>query len=68
MNWEDGMALNEFIALVCSKFGQDVEGMETLQTRTSKLSVVINESTSHSNDNNKPKRDILAELLKRKVS
>ncbi|MDG1548863.1 MAG: hypothetical protein P8Q94_02305 [Candidatus Poseidoniaceae archaeon] len=68
LNWNDGMALNEFIALVCSKFGQEVEGMDTLQKRTSKLSVVINESTSHSNDNNKPKRDILAELLKRKVA
>tara|TARA_Y100000768_G_C23839359_1_gene615362 strand:- start:253 stop:906 length:654 start_codon:yes stop_codon:yes gene_type:complete len=66
LNWNDGLALNEFIALVCSKFSKDVEPLETLQKRTTELSVTIEKST---NQNNKlAKRDILAELLKRKVA
>lgn len=66
LNWNDGLALNEFIALVCSKFSKDVEPLETLQKRTTELSVTIEKST---NKNNKlAKRDILAELLKRKVA
>ena len=66
LNWNDGLALNEFIALVCSKFDNDVKPLETLQKRTTELSVTIEKST---NKNNKlPKRDILAELLKRKVT
>ena len=66
LNWNDGLALNEFIALVCSKFSKDVEQLETLQKRTTELSVTMEKST---NQNNKlAKRDILAELLKRKVA
>ena len=66
LNWNDGLALNEFIALVCSKFGNDVAPLETLQKRTTELSVTIEKST---NKNNKlPKRDILAELLRRKIA
>jgi len=66
LNWNDGLALNEFIALVCSKFSKDVEPLETLQKRTTELSVTMEKST---NQNNKlAKRDILAELLKRKVA
>jgi len=66
LNWNDGLALNEFIALVCSKFSKDVEPLETLQKRTTELSVTIEKST---NQNSKlAKRDILAELLKRKVA
>ena len=66
LNWNDGLALNEFIALVCSKFGNDVESLETLQKRTTELSVTIEKSTNK--NNMLPKRDILAELLKRKVA
>ena len=66
LNWDDGLALNEFIALVCSKFGNDVESLETLQKRTTELSVTIEKSISQ--NNKVPKRDILAELLKRKVA
>ena len=66
LNWNDGLALNEFIALVCSKFSKDVEQLETLQKRTTELSVTMEKST---NQNNKlAKRDIFAELLKRKVA
>ena len=66
LNWNDGLALNEFNALVCSKFSKDVEPLETLQKRTTELSVTMEKST---NQNNKlAKRDILAELLKRKVA
>ena len=66
LNWDDGLPLNEFIALVCSKFGHDVDSLDTLQKRTTELSATIEKS---SNQNNKhPKRDILAELLKRKVT
>ena len=66
LNWDDGLALNEFIALVCSKFGHEVDSLDTLQKRTTELSATIEKS---SNQNNKqPKRDILAELLKRKVT
>jgi len=52
--------------LVCSKFGNDVEPLETLQKRTTELSVTIEKSTNK--NNTLPKRDILAELLKRKVA
>ena len=66
LNWDDGLPLNEFIALVCSKFGHEVDSLDTLQKRTTELSATIEKS---SNQNNKhPKRDILAELLKRKVT
>ena len=66
LNWDDGLPLNEFIALVCSKFGHEVDSLNTLQKRTTELSATIEKS---SNQNNKhPKRDILAELLKRKVT
>ena len=66
LNWDDGLPLNEFIALVCSKFGHEVDSLDTLLKRTTELSATIEKS---SNQNNKhPKRDILAELLKRKVT
>jgi|TARA_B100001996_G_scaffold360894_2_gene327227 Holliday junction resolvase len=66
LNWHDGLALNEFIALVCSKIGHEVDPLETLQKRTTELSATIEKSKNQKN--NLPKRDILAELLKRKVA
>ena len=66
LNWNDGLALNEFIALVCSKFSHDIEPLETLQKRTTELSETIEKSINQHNKT--PKRDILAELLKRKVA
>jgi len=66
LNWNDGLALNEFIALVCSKFGHEADPLETLQKRTTELSTTIEKSINKKN--NLPKRDILAELLKRKVA
>jgi len=66
LNWNDGLALNEFIALVCSKFSNDIEPLDTLQKRTTELSATIEKSINQHNKTSK--RDILAELLKRKVA
>ena len=66
LNWDDGLPLNEFIALVCSKISHEVDSLDTLQKRTNELSATIKKSSNQNNE--QPKRDILAELLKRKVT
>ena len=64
LNWEAGLPLNEFIALVCSQAGQSETGMRNIQVRSNTLSGYI---VSETVDRNleimpKPKRNILAEL------
>lgn len=69
LNWEAGLPLNEFIALVCSQAGQSDTGMRNIQVRSNTLSGYI---VSETVDRNieimpKPKRNILAELKRRKL-
>ena len=65
----EGLPLNEFIALVCSQAGQSDTGMRNIQVRSNTLSGYI---VSETVDRNleimpKPKRNILAELKRRKL-
>ena len=39
LNWEDGMPLNEFIALVCSTAGSDMDALHSLEVRAMKANV-----------------------------
>lgn len=68
LNWEEGLPLNEFIALVCSQLGQVEYDLNQLKIRSNRTGLEMNieeDNLDHSND--KPKRDILTELLNRKV-
>ncbi|HII45876.1 MAG TPA: Holliday junction resolvase [Candidatus Poseidoniaceae archaeon] len=62
LNWESGMELNEFIALVCSQTEQSMN-IEHIQAR----SRVEATATYYSVSKNDDKRDVLAELRRRRV-
>ena len=69
LNWEDGMPLNEFIALVCSGVNGGQTKMKNLQARSiSNTSYVKSETLTRNTEiKTKPKRNILAELKRRKL-
>lgn len=69
LNWEDGMPLNEFIALVCSQVNDSETKMKNLQTRTKTIEGYIKYETLNRNPEirTKPNRNILAELKKRRL-
>ncbi len=69
LNWEDGLPLNEFIAIVCSQVNSNGDNLKNLQIRSNSIdSYVKNEAASRNRKiTNKPKRNILAELKKRKL-
>jgi len=69
LNWEDGMPLNEFIALVCSQVNSNDDNLKNLQVRSNTISDYINHEvlTKPHERTKKPKRNILAELKKRKL-
>jgi len=69
LNWEDGMPLNEFIALVCSKVNENETKMKNLQARSRTTTSDIKCETLNMDGEvlPKPKRNILAELQKRKL-
>ena len=69
LNWEDGMPLNEFIALVCSQVNDSETKMKNLQTRSKTIEGYIKYETLNRNPEirTKPNRNILAELKKRRL-
>ena len=69
LNWEDGMPLNEFIALVCSQVNASETKMKKLQTRSKTIEGYIKYETLNRNPEirTKPNRNILAELKKRRL-
>jgi Holliday junction resolvase len=69
LNWDDGMPLNEFIALVCSEVNGGQTKMKNLQARSiSNTSYVKSETLPRNTEiKTKPKRNILAELKRRKL-
>ena len=69
LNWEDGLPLNEFIAIVCSQVNSNGDNLKNLQIRSNSIDrYVKNEAASKNRKiTNKPKRNILAELKKRKL-
>ena len=69
LNWKDGLPLNEFIALVCSQVNSNDENMKNLQVRSNTITGYIkHEALSRKPEiTNKPKRNILAELKRRKL-
>ena len=69
LNWEDGMPLNEFIALVCSQVNDSETKMKNLQTRSKTIERYIKYETLNRNPEirTKPNRNILAELKKRRL-
>ncbi len=67
LNWDEGMELNEFIALICSQTDSDRANMQNLQHRSSTSARIID---SQANSNPHPRsasRNILAELQKRRL-
>ncbi len=62
LNWESGMELNEFIALVCSQTEGSMN-IKHIQAR----SRIETTSTNHSKSNNDDTRDVLAELRRRRI-
>lgn len=69
LNWKDGLPLNEFIALVCSQVNSNDQNMKNLQVRSNTITGYIkHEALSRKPEiTNKPKRNILAELKRRKL-
>mgnify|MGYP001189563060 FL=1 len=69
LNWKDGLPLNEFIALVCSQVNSNDENMKNLQVRSNTITGYIkHEALSRKPKiTKKPKRNILAELKRRKL-
>ena len=66
LNWNDGMPLNEFIALICSKSDLQ-ENMKNLQHRSNTVSNLIGRQDIDRNNPISPKRNILEELQKRRL-
>tara|TARA_B100001287_G_scaffold39952_1_gene29104 strand:+ start:275 stop:928 length:654 start_codon:yes stop_codon:yes gene_type:complete len=66
LNWNDGMPLNEFIALICSK-SDSQENMKNLQHRSNTVSNLIGHQDIDRNNPISPKRNILEELQKRRL-
>tara|TARA_B100000614_G_scaffold71266_1_gene63439 strand:- start:2283 stop:2945 length:663 start_codon:yes stop_codon:yes gene_type:complete len=68
LNWEDGLPLNEFIALVCSQVNLHDDNLKHLQERGNTITGYINNDRLSNNReiHKQPKRNILAELKKRK--
>ena len=66
LNWNDGMPLNEFIALICSKSDLQ-ENMKNLQLRSNTVSNLIGHQDIDRNNPISPKRNILEELQKRRL-
>jgi len=69
LNWKDGMPLNEFIALVCSQVNSNDGNLNNLQVRSNTITDYINNEVSNKKPaiTKKPKRNILAELKRRKL-
>ena len=69
LNWEKGLALNEFIALICSQTKSSESSLENLQSRsnTSLENLSLHQQNSQEFSNPSGKRNILAELMKRKL-
>tara|TARA_Y100000768_G_scaffold386078_2_gene373615 strand:+ start:312 stop:974 length:663 start_codon:yes stop_codon:yes gene_type:complete len=69
LNWEKGLPLNEFIALICSQTKSAENSLENLHTRsnTTLEHLSIHEQNSQEFSNSSEKRNILAELMKRKL-
>ena len=69
LNWKGGMPLNEFIALVCSQVNENETKMKNLQARskTTTSNIKCETHNIHSEVLPKPKRNILAELQRRKL-
>ncbi|MDB2593579.1 hypothetical protein N9Y28_02645, partial [Euryarchaeota archaeon] len=73
LNWEDGMPLNEFITLVCSTAGSDMDALHNLEVRAMKANVFqsnlpttsLEEIKSAQSIPQKP-FDVLAELQRRR--
>lgn len=73
LNWEDGMPLNEFITLVCSTAGSDMDALHKLEVRAMKANVFQTKLPSTSLEEIKsaqsiPQKpfDVLAELQRRR--
>ncbi len=67
LNWNEGMELNQFVALICSLNELGKTNMKYLQTRTNNTSVNIGFDREIQLKPKVRTRDILAELQKRKV-
>ena len=67
LNWNEGMELNQFVALICSQNELGKTNMKYLQTRTNNTSVNIGFDREIQLKPKVRTRDILAELQKRKV-
>jgi hypothetical protein len=71
MDWEKGMKLNDFIALVCSQAGIEKYNLNQLHIRSSKNKTkfpsMSNEKLKFQDNSNSPKQvDVFAELARRK--
>ena len=66
LNWNDGMPLNEFIALICSNSDLQ-ENMKNLQHRSNTVPNLIGHQDIDRNNPISPKRNILEELQKRRL-
>lgn len=67
LNWNEGMELNEFVALICSQNELGKTNMSYLQTRTSNTSTDIDFDREKELKPPERTRDILAELQKRRA-
>ncbi|MEC7228600.1 MAG: Holliday junction resolvase [Candidatus Thermoplasmatota archaeon] len=67
LNWNEGMELNQFVALICSQNELGKINMKYLQTRTNNTSANIGFDREIQLKPKVRTRDILAELQKRKV-
>ena len=67
LNWNEGMELNEFVALICSQNELGKTNMSYLQTRTSNTSTGIGFDSEIELKPTERTRDILAELQKRRA-
>ena len=69
LNWKDGLPLNEFIALVCSQVNLNDDKLKNLQVRSNTITGYIKHEASSRKPEitKKPKRNILAELKRRKL-
>tara|TARA_B100001564_G_C20633677_1_gene668582 strand:+ start:789 stop:1439 length:651 start_codon:yes stop_codon:yes gene_type:complete len=65
LNWEQGLPLHEFISLVCSSSREDNSKLNQLKNRTKVISNSISNQQFVQQNND---RDILAELMKRKIA
>ncbi len=68
LNWDKGMELNEFIALICSMPETSAGELAALQSRTKALSDDIDrDEFDQISYDSEPRRDILAELQQRRL-